>query len=81
MTLLDDRLKTKERHERYRAAAARLYPRASFRNLVSVNETADLDGAFIEMTVWVSRKDLFVPDYVVKLKKLRKRKHKIGSKK
>lgn len=53
MTILDDRRQTKERHERYRMAAARLYPTASLRNLVSVNETAERDGAFIELTVWV----------------------------
>lgn len=53
MVTLEHRREIKERHERYREAATRLYPGAKLRDLVSVNETADHDGAFVEMTVWI----------------------------
>lgn len=55
MSTQDDRDDVKARHERYREAVKHLYPNASVRPLVSVNETAELDGAFVEITVWIPR--------------------------
>lgn len=70
---LDERRATKEHHERYRDAARRLYPGASVRDMCSVNEDAERTGAFLEIVVWIPRKELFKPDPVIKLKKIRKR--------
>jgi hypothetical protein len=58
MPLIDQRRKTKERHERYRTAARRLYPNASIREQCAVNEDAEGTGAFIEVVVWIPREEI-----------------------
>lgn len=68
VTRMDDRRTVKALHERYRVAARRLFPGATLRELCSVNETADRDGAFLEMSVWISRKDADAPPQKTKRK-------------
>lgn len=55
VTVYEERQAEKERWEQYREACARLYPDAHMRHLVAVSETADRDGAFIEISVWIPK--------------------------
>ena len=58
MTVYEEREAQKERWERYREAAARLFPGVTFRHQCAVSETAGKDGAFMEGVVWVPRSEI-----------------------
>lgn len=55
MTRIEERDAIKHLHKQYRRACARLFPDLRMKEGVAVNETADKDGAFIEVTIWVPR--------------------------
>jgi hypothetical protein len=50
---MNEREAQKERWERYREAARRLYPHAKLSPVCHVGEPQDREGAFIEITVWI----------------------------
>jgi hypothetical protein len=58
MGIIAARQETKLRQQRYRDAAARLFPGVSIRPLCTVNETAGYDGAFLEVVIWIPRTEV-----------------------
>lgn len=55
MTVKEERDAQKQRWQQYRDAVKKLFPTATVNPLCAVNETANKDGAFIEVVVWVPR--------------------------
>lgn len=62
LSIFDEREAQKVRWQAYRDAAARLYPSATIRHLVAVQETADKNGAFVEVTVYIPHSEIIVAD-------------------
>lgn len=61
MDIYQKRQEQKARGDKYREAAVRLFPGVTVRHACAVNESADGDGAFLEVGIWIPRAEIEPP--------------------